>query len=62
MPMISFFLRKPSQLALKQAKINVMLNYLVVGVTEELPEFLSVLEKLLPEFFTGVLQLYKAPG
>jgi len=56
------FCRQPSQLALKQAKINVMLNYLVVGVTEELQDFLSVLEKLLPDFFTGVLELYKAPG
>lgn len=55
------FCRKPSQLALRQAKINVMLNYLVVGVTEELQDFLSVLEKLLPDFFTGVLELYKAP-
>ena len=62
MPLISSFQRKPSQLALKQAKINVMLNYLVVGVTEEFQDFLSVLEKLLPDFFTGVLQLYKAPG
>lgn len=62
MPFISSFLRKPSQLALRQAKINVMTNYLVVGVTEEFQDFLSVLEKLLPEFFTGVLGLYKAPG
>ena len=56
------FPRKPSQVALQQAKINVMLNYLVVGVTEEFQDFLSVLEKLLPDFFTGVLDLYKAPG
>jgi len=40
----------------------VMLNYLVVGVTEELQDYLSVLEKLLPEFFTGVLELYNAPS
>ena len=39
-----------------------MENYLVVGVTEQLEDFLFVLEKLLPEFFTGVLDTYKTPG
>ncbi|RMX60358.1 hypothetical protein pdam_00022813, partial [Pocillopora damicornis] len=43
------------------AKKNVMENYLVVGVTEQLEDFLFVLEKLLPEFFTGVLDTYKTP-
>ncbi|KAJ7391400.1 hypothetical protein OS493_018444 [Desmophyllum pertusum] len=56
------FCRKPSQLALRQAKINVITNYLVVGVTDEFEDFLSILEKLLPEFFKGVLELYKKPG
>lgn len=54
--------RRPTELALTQAKINVIRNYLVVGVTEELEAFLFVLEKLLPEFFSGVLNIYRTPG
>lgn len=54
--------RRPTELALRQAKINVIRNYLVVGVTEELEDFLFVLEKLLPEFFSGVLNIYRTPG
>ena len=60
--MFFFFLRIPSQLAVRQAKINVITSYLVVGVTEEIEDFLAVLEKLLPEFFKGVLDIYKRPG
>lgn len=55
------FCRRPTELALRQAKINVIRNYLVVGVTEELEDFLFVLEKLLPEFFSGVLNIYRTP-
>lgn len=55
------FCRSPSELALRQAKINVLTSYLVVGVTEELEDFLSVLEKLLPQFFEGVVDIYKTP-
>lgn len=47
---------------MRQAKINVIRNYLLVGVTEELEDFLFALEALLPEFFKGVLNVYKAPG
>ena len=54
--------RQPSQQALNQAKINVIKNYLVVGITSEFEDFLSVLEKLLPEFFTGASEIYKQPG
>ncbi|RMX54569.1 hypothetical protein pdam_00004589 [Pocillopora damicornis] len=55
------FCRRPTELALRQAKINVIKNYLVVGVTEELEDFLFVLERLLPEFFSGVLNIYRTP-
>jgi len=51
--------RRPSQLALSQAKINVVKNYLLVGVTEEYEDFLFALETLLPEFFKGILEIYK---
>lgn len=47
---------------MRQAKINVIRNYLLVGVTEELEDFLFALEALLPKFFKGVLNVYKAPG
>ena len=47
---------------MRQAKINVIRNFLLVGVTEELEDFLFALEALLPEFFKGVLNVYKTPG
>ena len=59
---VFFLFRNPSEVAVRQAKINVIRNYLLVGVTEELEDFLFALEALLPEFFKGVLNVYKAPG
>lgn len=56
------YCRNPSKVAVRQAKINVIRNYLLVGVTEELEDFLFALEALLPEFFKGVLNVYKTPG
>lgn len=56
------FCTRPSQLALRQAKVNVVKNYLLVGITEEYEDFLFALETLLPEFFKGILEIYKAPG
>jgi len=59
---VFFLVRNPSEVAVRQAKINVIRNYLLVGVTEELEDFLFSLEALLPEFFKGVLNVYKTPG
>ena len=35
-----------------------LLNYLLVGVTEELGDFIAVLEATLPRFFNGATQLF----
>lgn len=34
-------------------------KYVVVGVVEEYEDFLKVLEKLLPDFFGGILKEFK---
>jgi heparan sulfate 2-O-sulfotransferase HS2ST1 len=46
--------------ALEQAKQNLINNYLVVGVTEELGDFVAVLEATLPRFFAGATELYNS--
>ena len=38
--------------------VNNLDRYLVVGVLEQYMEFLYVLECLLPQYFTGIQQLY----
>ncbi|PAV65169.1 hypothetical protein WR25_20025 [Diploscapter pachys] len=44
-----------SQLALEQAKRNLLENYLLVGVTERMRDFIGLLEHLVPRFFKGAL-------
>jgi len=51
-----------SQWALSQAKANLVNNYLLVGVTEELDTFVEVLEELLPQFFSGAKQFLEDSG
>nr|XP_054590000.1 heparan sulfate 2-O-sulfotransferase 1 [Nothobranchius furzeri] len=48
-----------SQWALEQAKYNLVNRYLLVGVTEELEDFIMMLEAALPRFFRGATELYK---
>ena len=43
---------------LQEAKRNVETMYLVVGVSENIPGFLLILEKLLPQFFSGAVKQY----
>ena len=43
---------------METAKYNLVNNYLVVGLTEELGDFVAVLEAALPRFFAGATQLY----
>lgn len=53
-----------SRWALEQAKYNLVNEYLLVGVTEELEDFILILEAALPRFFKGATELYKSgnPG
>lgn len=53
-----------SRWALEQAKYNLVNEYLLVGVTEELEDFIMILEAALPRFFKGATELYKSgnPG
>lgn len=54
-----FLHRKPGNLwALQQAKYNLVNNYLVVGVTEEMLEFITILEAVLPRMFKGATEHY----
>lgn len=54
-----FSFRKPGNpWALEQAKHNLVTHYLLVGVTEEMLEFLSVLEAALPRLFKGATDHY----
>ncbi|XP_061609181.1 uronyl 2-sulfotransferase a [Phyllopteryx taeniolatus] len=53
--------REPGPWALDRAKQNVLENYLLVGILEELEDVLLLLERLLPHYFTGVLDIYKSP-
>lgn len=48
-----------SQTALEEAKRNLIQNYLIVGVTEEINDFVSILEATLPRFFRGALKLFE---
>ena len=57
-----FIFRRPTEWALRQAKFNVVSNYLVVGILEEFEDFLLTLENLLPQFFRGALSTWKTPG
>ncbi|XP_022320973.2 heparan sulfate 2-O-sulfotransferase 1-like isoform X1 [Crassostrea virginica] len=45
--------------ALEMAKENVLRHYLLVGVTEELGDFVAVLEAVLPRFFRGAVKLFQ---
>ncbi|CAL9688500.1 unnamed protein product [Knipowitschia caucasica] len=48
-----------SQWALEQAKSTLVNEYLLVGVTEELEDFVMMLEAALPRFFRGATELYR---
>ncbi|KAK6297570.1 hypothetical protein J4Q44_G00321530 [Coregonus suidteri] len=54
--------REPGVWALERAKQNVLENFLIVGILEELEDVLLLLERLLPHYFTDVLNIYKSPG
>ncbi|CAH1105871.1 unnamed protein product [Psylliodes chrysocephalus] len=45
--------------ALTEAKKNLVNNYFLVGVTEELEDFVQILEKSLPRFFKGATEYFQ---
>ena len=45
--------------AYEKAKANLQEKYMLVGVTEQMEEFVAVLEATLPSFFKGALKLYQ---
>ncbi|XP_054283683.1 heparan sulfate 2-O-sulfotransferase 1-like [Macrosteles quadrilineatus] len=49
-----------SNWALEEAKRNLLAHYLVVGVTEELTDFIAILESALPTIFHGALQHFQS--
>lgn len=56
---LSRIFRKPgNKWALTEAKKNLINNYFLVGVTEELEDFIAVLETSLPRIFKGALEHY----
>uniref|UniRef100_A0A671N0U2 Uronyl 2-sulfotransferase n=1 Tax=Sinocyclocheilus anshuiensis TaxID=1608454 RepID=A0A671N0U2_9TELE len=48
--------------AVERAKQNVIENFLLVGILEELEDVLLLLERLLPHYFSDVLTIYKSPA
>lgn len=45
---------------MREAKRNLVREYLLVGVTEDIPSFISILEFSLPEFFKGASEHYSS--
>ncbi|KAL1124703.1 hypothetical protein AAG570_001327, partial [Ranatra chinensis] len=46
--------------ALEEAKRNLLRKYLLVGVTEELKDFITLLESALPTYFRGAVDHFKS--
>lgn len=44
--------------ALDEAKRNLQRHYFLIGVTEELNDFVEVLENVLPRFFKGAYNFF----
>ena len=48
----------PGGTSLRRAKSNVEKYYSVVGMLEDLPNFVRTLEYIFPQYFTGATKLY----
>lgn len=56
------YCRGARKASLKRAAYNVDEKYLVVGILEDIPSFIKVLEKLLPDFFKGAYEIATKTG
>ena len=59
---IQLYFSEPSPESLAHAKRNIAKHYAVVGVSEQLTEFMEVLEWMFPAHFPGVLKVHKQSG
>ena len=53
---------QPSNQSLQTAITNLEHNYLVVGVTEQMDDFFTTLEKIFPRYFKDVTQSWRITG
>ncbi|XP_038059547.1 uronyl 2-sulfotransferase-like [Patiria miniata] len=53
--------REPTQWALDRAKENVEKHFVAVGILEDMENSFRVFEKVLPQYFTGAVQLLLKP-
>ena len=51
--------REPGEASLQKAKLTVERNYQVVGITERMQDYFSLLEFRIPSFFSGASEIYK---
>ena len=56
---VLFLSRSPgNKWALEQAKRNLVEKYLLVGITEEIGDFITILEATVPRIFKGATKLF----
>ena len=56
---VLFIYRESSQYRLKVALRVLESDFLLVGMTENIPEFMEALDYLLPHFFRGAKQIFE---
>ena len=48
--------------AAEAAKVNVIKSYFVIGILEQFEDTLTLFEKLMPKYFTGIKTIWKTDG
>ena len=48
--------------AAESAKRNVLKSYFVIGILEQFEDTLTLFEKLMPKYFTGIKEIWKTDG